>query len=82
VELNELAVSLRAEYLVPSTEYGVIHDANRTHCGIRGCLVVCHAFNRRRADGFEIEDDFRRWLSESRNKLDAPPETIGEMVRR
>ena len=29
----------------------------------------------------EIEDDFRRWLTENRDKLDAPRETIDELIR-
>jgi regulator of RNase E activity RraA len=29
----------------------------------------------------EIEDDFRRWLSENRNQLDVPRETIEELLR-
>jgi 4-hydroxy-4-methyl-2-oxoglutarate aldolase len=29
----------------------------------------------------EIEDDFRKWLTENRDKLDAPRETIDELLR-
>ena len=29
----------------------------------------------------DIEDDFRKWLTENRDKLDAPRETIDELIR-